>query len=124
MNITTTLQTAEEARRTGMLSADTAQLRALFAPSLTYVHSNGASDTRESYLAKLDSGSMRYQSLQFEDAQFEVIGTLGLVRARMTAEVMREQTLRTIASTYLAVWYLDGNNWQLHAVQGSPLLAI
>ncbi|APW39604.1 hypothetical protein RD110_22325 [Rhodoferax koreense] len=115
------LRSAEEERRLAMLAADVQRLEDLLDASLLYVHSSGVGDTRESYLHKLSSAALRYQSLVFADPRFTLVGNTGLVHAQMRATVLRGGGLHPVASSYLAVWHRGASGWRLHAVQATPL---
>ncbi|MDB5848700.1 MAG: hypothetical protein JWP29_2452 [Rhodoferax sp.] len=117
------LAAAEEARRLAMLAANTRALKALCAETLVYVHSSGATDSRESYLHKLNSGALRYEALAFVAPRYTLIGTTGLVHAGMRATVLRGGGRHAVASNTLAVWTFEEGRWTLQAVQASPLAA-
>jgi len=121
---------AEEWRRQALLSADLEALQVLLADALVYVHSTGASDSKDSYLAKLRSGSLRYQALQFEDLQARGVGQAGdavVVTGRMVAEVLKDGQPRAVRSLFMTVWTRAPGTapvpWQLCAHQGTPLPA-
>ena len=118
---------AEEWRRQALLSADLEALQVLLADALVYVHSTGASDSKDSYLAKLRSGSLRYQALQFEDLQARGVGQAGdavVVTGRMVAEVLKDGQPRAVRSLFMTVWTRAPGTapvpWQLCAHQGTP----
>lgn len=121
---------AEERRRQALLASDLQALQALLADALVYVHSTGASDSKDSYLAKLRSGSLRYQALQFEDLQARGVGQAGdavVVTGRMVAEVLKDGQPRAVRSLFMTVWTRAPGTapvpWQLCAHQGTPLPA-
>ena len=116
---------AEEWRRQALLSADLEALQVLLADALVYVHSTGASDSKDSYLAKLRSGSLRYQALQFEDLQARGVGQAGdavVVTGRMVAEVLKDGQPRAVRSLFMTVWARapGAAPWRLCAHQGTP----
>ena len=115
------LRAAEEARRLAMLAGDTAALAAMFSDSLDYIHSSGVKDSKQSYLDQLASGALRYESLEFIEPGFKLLGQAGLVTARMKATVLRGDVRKQVASTFLAVWADSGPGWSLQIVQGTPL---
>ena len=121
MNTIEGLAAADEARRLAMLAADTPALAAMCEEALVNVHSSGVSDSRESYLQKLDSGALRCETLEFVAPRVRVIGTTGLVHAGMRATVLRGGGRHVVASSTLAVWTFGEGRWTLQAVQGSPL---
>ncbi|MDB5930297.1 MAG: nuclear transport factor 2 family protein [Polaromonas sp.] len=115
------LLAAEEGRRLAMLAGDTQALGELLSESLVYRHSTGLKDSRQSYLEKLASGALRYQSLTFMAPVATLIGTAGMVAAEMHATVQRGELRQGIASTYLAVWQHTPDGWKLLAVQATAL---
>ena len=119
---------AEERRRQALLSADLVALQGLLADALVYVHSTAASDSKDSYLAKLRSGGLRYQALQFDDVQARLLGTAGdaaVVTGRMAAQVLKDGQVRAVRSLFMTVWARSAaaGDWQLCAHQGTPLPA-
>ena len=118
----------EERRRQALLSADMQTLQDLLADALVYVHSTAASDSKDSYLAKLRSGGLRYQAVQFDDLQARLLGPLGdvaVVTGRMAAQVLKDGQVRAVRSLFMTVWArrADTADWQLCAHQGTPLPA-
>ena len=105
-----------------MLDAAVERLGMLLDDSLCYVHSSGVTDSRASYLQKLSSGALRYDSLLFASARFTLLGKVDLVRAEMHATVLRNGGGHAVASTYLAVWHHGASGWALHMVQATPLV--
>lgn len=116
---------AEEQRRQAMLAGDCAALQALLADDMVYVHSTAASDSKTTYLAKLQSGSLRYLSLQFDNLQVRLAGHSAVVTGRMSAEVGKDGQARQVRSLFMTVWSVDSDGrapaqWKLHAHQGTP----
>ncbi|AYQ26865.1 MULTISPECIES: nuclear transport factor 2 family protein [unclassified Polaromonas] len=117
------LLAAEKTRRQAMLAADVAALGTLLSDTLAYTHSTGVTDSKQSYLALLASGALRYETLEFATPQARLIGTAGLVGAVMYATVLKGGVRRDIASSYLAVWEHTAAGWVLQAVQATALPA-
>ena len=122
----TAVLAAEERRREALLSADLEALQGLLADTLVYVHSTAASDSKDSYLAKLRSGGLRYQALQFDDVQARLLAPAGdaaVVTGRMAAQVLKDGQLRAVRSLFMTVWARSATSgdWQLCAHQGTPL---
>jgi Domain of unknown function (DUF4440) len=115
------LREAEEARRLAMLGSDSSKLNDLFGEQLVYTHSTGGVDSKQSYLEKLSSGALRYDSMEFIRPQFRVIGSVGLVSASMQASVVRGDVRREVSNSYLAVWEHTASGWQLQVLHGTPL---
>lgn len=116
----------EEERRQAMLTGDSTKLQALLADDLVYVHSTAASDSKTTYLAKLQSGRLKYLSLQFDDLQARVAGQCVVVTGRMSAEVSKDGQPRLVSSLFMTVWSADSHGsepvrWKLQAHQGTPV---
>lgn len=116
------LLAAEEARRTGMVDNDMGKLGSLLGDSLAYVHSTGGTDSKQSYLKKLSDGELRYESVEFLSPSARVIGTVGLISAKMRAVITGKDgsNRRTILNSYLAVWEHGASGWTLLMLQGTP----
>ena len=107
----------EERRRQALLAGDLPALQRLLAEGLVYVHSTGACDRRDSYLAKLAGGSLRYLELDFSEQAATVSG-------RMSALVSKDGQRKSVASLFMTVWACGADGeWRLHAHQGTPLPA-
>jgi hypothetical protein len=126
------LRAAEAARLQAMQTNDGEALGALLSDTLIYQHSSGARDTRQSYLDRMASGSLRYEKVEFLAPEFRLVGgggCVGLVHGRMLATVVRDGTPREIANSYVAVWELGdnddrvahGSGWKLVALQGTTV---
>ncbi len=114
---------ALEARRyAAMKAGDTGALGDLLSDRLVYAHSNATTDSRESYLATLADGGLRYLSIDFStgtvlDAGPGAAAALG----RMSARIIRYGSEREIAAMTLALWVQEGDAWRLLAYQPTAL---
>mgnify|MGYP001593895374 FL=1 len=111
----------EARRRDAMRTGDTQALGALLAPTLRYLHSTGAVDTRDSLLAKLARSEIAYERLDLAPRLLAHTPDTAVVEGEMQAEVLRGGLRREIATRYLAVWLREGDAWQLVACQGTAL---
>jgi hypothetical protein len=112
----------EERRRQALLAGDLPVLQGLLADDLVYVHSTGASDRKDSYLAKLASGSLQYLALDFSELQTQSLQLATVVSGRMSAVVRKDGQEKNVASLFMTVWGCDRDGvWRLHAHQGTPL---
>ncbi len=125
------LRAAEAARLQAMQNNDLDALGALLSDALVYQHSTGARDTRQSYLARMASGALHYEKVEFLTPEFRLIGgdgRVGLVHARMLATVVGGGSRREVANSYLAVWEHDTEHnalgWKLVALQGTAVVPV
>ncbi|WP_245216026.1 nuclear transport factor 2 family protein [Pararoseomonas baculiformis] len=114
---------ALEARRyAAMRDGDTEALAALLSDRLVYAHSNATTDSKESYLATLRDGSLRYLEVHFEtEAVLEAGPGAAAALGRMSARIHRYGAEREIASLTLALWTKEGDQWRLLAYQPTSL---
>ena len=112
---------AEEARRQAMVDSNTQKLDALMADSMVYVHSSGITDNKQAYLQLLSSGTVKYETVDFDKLNVRLLGQVALITGTMKASLMRAGARKQIATAYMAVWEHTGGDWLLHAVQATTL---
>lgn len=122
-HLKSSLLEAEEARRLAMLDSNAQKLDMLMDNGMTYVHSSGIKDNKQAYLGLLSSGTVRYETLVFDNLTVKIIGQVGLVSGTMLASVLRGEIRRNVATWYLAVWENTAAGWQLQMVQATSLPA-
>jgi uncharacterized protein (TIGR02246 family) len=119
-----TILALEERRRQALLAGDLPALQDLLAEGLVYTHSTAAHDGKDSYLAKLEGGSLKYLALAFTDLRAHPLAQAAVVTGRMAATIAKEGQQRQVASLFMTVWAQDADGaWRLHAHQGTPLPA-
>ncbi len=124
MGSTAFVQALEERRRQALLACDLPALQGLLADDLVYVHSTGVCDRKDTYLAKLSGGSLRYLELNFHDLQVQLLQQAAVVIGRMAAVVSKDGQQKKVASLFMTVWACGADGaWRLHAHQGTPVTA-
>jgi hypothetical protein len=114
------LNRLEAERAKSVLSGDLESIAALLSESLIYVHSTGGTDSKESYLLKLESGNVEYLSVeprieigrQHDDELLIGVGTI-----KIQANVGNQ--LKQLNPRVMVVWKLNDGRWQLEAIQSS-----
>lgn len=116
------IRALEAQRYQAMKAGDVAALGALLSERLVYTHSDGSHDSRASYLATLSGGSLLYHAVDFEISAILSAGPDAAVAlGRMSADITRNGTPRTIASATCAVWAREDGAWKLLAYQPTAL---
>lgn len=111
---------AVERLRTAMLAADGVTLRALLDDAVSYGHSSGKVDTKESFVADLD-GKPRFQRIDQANEIIAVSGTIAIVRNTFDADVKSPDSKVTQSYVHvLQVWRRDAEGWRLIARQAVP----
>lgn len=96
---------AADARRTAaMVAGDLDTLRELIADDCRYVHSTGVSDTKDGYLASIESGSLAYTWIRTAEHILLAAGDAVLVQHEMRAELVRDGVPKPYRSRAVAVW--------------------
>jgi hypothetical protein len=114
---------AVEARRYGaMLAGDVGELAAVLDEDLVYTHSDGSSDSRDSYLAKVTAGHFLYNQIEAPVERVNAFDGTAIVLGRMLAEVVVAGQLRRLANASLAVYRRRGEDWRLVAYQPTPIV--
>jgi len=112
----------EERRRQALLAGDLPALQGLLADDLVYVHSTGACDRKDSYLARLSGGSLKYLALDFSDQRVQWLQQAAVVSGRMAATVSKDGQQKNVASLFMTVWACGSDGvWRLHAHQGTSM---
>jgi ketosteroid isomerase-like protein len=111
----------EDERYQAMLDGDVETLGRLLSARLTYTHSSGDRDSRESYLEKVRDGYFVYRSVAHPVDRIEILVGAALVIGEMHASAEVGGRAAEISSRALAVWAQDGEDWTLIAYQPTPL---
>lgn len=114
---------ADSARVAAMLAADASGLDSLFHRGLTYIHSNGMVDTKESLVGNLTSGRVDYLSVAPESTLARVHGDGAVVSGIVRMEVEAGSTVHRLRSNYTAVYWWESGRWQLVAYQSGAAAA-
>ncbi len=113
----------EEERYAAMLAGDAATLERLFDDALTYTHSNGAVDTKASYIAGLRDKVWQYKTISRENERVVIRGATALVFCRLKIDLDVRGTPRKVDSNSLAVWAKDAAEWRLVALHSAGVPA-
>ena len=113
----------EAGRYAAMIAVDEAALEKCFSDDLIYVHSSGALDTKESYIAAIKSGKFRYLKCERFEETVRIYDQTALVTGRAVFEAVIEGTPRMLRLRYLNVWTHTAAGWKFVGWQSCPLPA-
>ncbi len=116
------IENAERGWAKGVTSNDFALLEQVLANDLTYTHSNGAVDTKASYIGNLKSGKSRYVKIEYGDLKVQQLSketAITINRAGVTTLVDGKEN--PMKMTFLHVFKKNGKQWQLVAHQSARL---
>ena len=104
----------ERQRAEAMVREDVGTLGRLLADDLSYIHSDGRTDTKESFLGLIAGPAIRYVAVDFSNQ--EVIGcgdaavVRGIARMRLVRDPEGQQDYRVL---FLDVWARRDGRWQM-----------
>lgn len=109
------------ARFHAMVRGDLVGLDTLLAPELTYIHSDGALESKAQFIATLRTGRLRYQAITPDDLRARVYGETGVVTGRSAMRVQVGPDLARFSIRFTSVYRREGTRWVLVAWQATRL---
>jgi ketosteroid isomerase-like protein len=116
------VEEAERGWAAGVTKNDFALLEKVLAAGLTYTHSNGAVDTKESYIGNLKSGKARYVTVDYSDLKVQVLSkdaAITICRAKVVT--LNNGQPNPMSMSLLHVFRKNGKQWQMVAHQSARL---
>jgi ketosteroid isomerase-like protein len=111
-----------DARRVeALLSNDFPALEGLLADDLTYVHSNGHLDTKDTYIGVLRSGATRYLSMAMSGLRVRLEGNTAVVTGSFEARVQTQNGEVNPKPRVLIVYVKRDGRWQMLAWQSTNI---
>jgi ketosteroid isomerase-like protein len=111
---------ADDIRVKGLLSNDIDAVEKLLGDDLTYVHSSGRLDTKETYMDALRSGRTRYLTMDLSEVEVRGLGDTGVITNIFDAKVQTANGEVTLHSRALLVYAKRDGRWQLIAYESTP----
>lgn len=110
----------EDQRFDAVVAGDFDRFAAVCHPDLMYTHSNGVTDSLDSYLAKCRDGFYVYHRVDHPVTKILVKADVAFVLGEMNADLTAGGTRKQLRNTSLAVWVRDSETWKLIAYQPTP----
>ena len=113
-----TVGAAAEKLRALMVEPDKAKLGALVANELSYGHSGGKIDTKESFIDDLMTGVSDFLTITISDQTVKVVGDTALIRHTLAGDTHdKGKDPGKVNLKILQVWKKQGGQWKLLARQ-------
>ncbi|MGE3856348.1 MAG: nuclear transport factor 2 family protein [Dehalococcoidia bacterium] len=107
------LAAAQRARFDATIAGDTAALQRLMGDDLTYFHSTGRQDTKQSFLEGLVTRNRPYRGFGVEDLHVRVFGDAGVTTAVVRLTLRNAEGVEdTHPSRCTQVWAKRDGGWQ------------
>ena len=108
---------AAEKLRVAMIDPTPTALSALVADDLSYGHSGGRVDTKDSFIGDLVAGKSDFVTITITDQTIKVVGNSAIVRHTLTADTNDSGKPGKVQIKILGVWQQQGGQWKLLARQ-------
>ena len=114
---------AAEKLRVAMIDPTPAAPTALVADDLSYGHSGGRVDTKDSFIGDLIAGKSDFVTIAITDQTIKVVGNTAIVRHTLTADTNDSGKPGKVQIKILGVWQQQGGQWKLLARQAVRVAA-
>ena len=111
-----------ETLRVAMIDPTPAALTVLVADDLSYGHSGGRVDTKDSFI-DLIAGKSEFVTIAITDQTIKVVGNTAIVRHALTADTNDSGKPGKVQIKILGVWQQQGGQWKLLARQAVRVAA-
>jgi ketosteroid isomerase-like protein len=109
--------------REAMVARDRAVLEEIYAPSLSYTHSDGRQENKAQAIEAVVNGKDRIESIELTGTSVSVYGTTALVKTKQSMRMNSGGTMNTLTLDVLYVWIKSSSRWQMvarHALRLNP----
>jgi ketosteroid isomerase-like protein len=106
-----------ESLRKAMVDADKATLEKLADTQLSYGHSGGKIENKETFVDNIVSGRSDFVTIELADQTVAVTGNTAIVRHNLNATTNDNGKPAEVHLHVLTVWVKEGNAWKLLARQ-------
>ncbi len=120
-NVQAEIEQLENRRWQAQIDEDLDTLGQLYADELSYTHSNGLVDSKESYIKAIGNKIFDYQSEKRTDTSIRVVDNTALVTGRIAIKVIAGGSERNLDARYTVVWVRRDGNWQFLCWQSTPV---
>ena len=112
---------ADANRRAAMISANRNQLESIFSERLVWTHSSGAVESREAFIANIESGSVRYLELDTPTIEVMTLGDSWLCVGELAGRAERDGVEKPLKGRFLSAWTREAGAIKMVAWQTTPL---
>ena len=108
---------AEQRWARALEKGDLAALRDLYGDDLVYVHSGGNAESKDEYLRRIETGSLKYERVTLVDPRVRVFGDAAVVNGQFDVRVMSDGAPVNTRVVYIHVYARQGGRWRMVAHQ-------
>ena len=107
----------ERQRFDAQVSKNYAVLEQVLANDLTYTHSNGNRDGKQSYIQSIRDGKSKYDAIDMEEIKVRVYGNTAVINGVCLVKAMNNGETINTHLRYTDVYVRNGKQWQMVAWQ-------
>ena len=112
--------TLDRKRADAMVREDLGALAQLLADDLSYTHSDGRTDTKESFLSLISGPAIRYLGVDYSNQEVVDCGDAVIVRGIARMRLLRDPGgAQDYSVLFLDVWARRDGRWQMAAWQAT-----
>ena len=100
-----------------LVKQDVAALRELYADDLVYVHSGGNRETKSEFIRRVETGGLKYESLELVEPRVRMYGDVAIVNGMFDVRVMSDGAPIDTRVVYIHVYARQGSSWRMVAHQ-------
>jgi ketosteroid isomerase-like protein len=117
------LRRTEQSRVEALVNSDVARLEKLLADDLAYTHSTGIKESKAEFLHRIQSGEVKYDSMQHENGtSIRLYGDTGVLTGTSRVKVSVRGQALNLHIRFTEVWVKrDRGPWQLVAWQSTRI---
>lgn len=112
---------AEKQRFDAQISKNYAVLDQVLGNDLVYTHSNGNTDSKESYIQSIRDGKSKYDAINVEEQKVRVYGNTAIINGICMVKAMSNGETINTHLKYTDVYVRKGKQWQMVAWQSIRL---
>jgi len=117
-NSVAAVRAADEVRVAASIALDRERLASVLSDELHYAHSNGAIDSKESYIDSIISGRSVYETYDYQKRTFTPVAPgVVLMTGRVHIQSRNANGPFRLDLNFLAVWRKEGGAWRFFAWQ-------
>ncbi len=112
----------EKSRFIAMLHKDSAALSKILDPDLVYTHSNGAADSKSSFINSIMKGTLEYYAIEIKNIKATVAGEVAWITGTLQMNVKAFGNITPdLSINYLDIYSRHNGRWQMVAWHSARL---
>ncbi|GAA4470291.1 hypothetical protein GCM10023189_58610 [Nibrella saemangeumensis] len=116
-----TVKDAEQKRFAAQVANNFAVLDQVLDNDLTYTHSSGVTDSKQSFIQSLKDGKTKYNAIDVQEQTVRVYGNTAIINGKAAVNVTSNNETKNMSLRYTDVYIKRGNDWKLVAWQSLRL---